>query len=494
MEYDFSKIKVDGKTLDDAILDIMNEETTYKKINPVLANKGEVLRAINTYNIEKMREISDFFYKTSGIYNRAIRYMAFMYKYDYIITPHLKKETTTKNQQSDILKIFNKGNDLLETFNPKKTFNNISLKVLIYGAYYGYKVVCSDGSVVLQELPPNYCRTRYYYGNKPTVEFNMRYFDEQFHSTQQREQIFKMFPKEFKKGYKLYKQGKLKPEYPTDKYGWYLLDVNNTVKFTANGYDYPMFISAIPLILDLDEAQALDRRRTIQRLTKIIIQKMPIDKNGELIFDVDEANQLHINAKRMLAQSLGVEVLTTYADIDVEDLTDSNVSTAQTDDLSRVERQIYNNMGISQYQFNTDSNLALEKSITNDAASMKDLVLQFEELLNDIISTVSTKKIDLKVKILDTTIYNYLELSTKYKELSTLGIGKLLSPISLGHTQSEILDMSKFENDILEINDLLIPLMSSNTMSGKDAGIGDKGGRPEKETKSDKTIANQEAQ
>ena len=36
-----------------------------------------------------------------------------------------------------------------------------------------------------------------------------------------------------------------------------------------------------------------------QKLVKIIIQQMPLDKNGDLVFDVDEA-RAHNNAVRML--------------------------------------------------------------------------------------------------------------------------------------------------------------------------------------------------
>ena len=75
---DFNKIKVGAKTLDDAIIKLGD----YQKINPRLANKTAVLKAISSYDLPLMREISDFFYKTSGIYARIIRYMAFMYRYD----------------------------------------------------------------------------------------------------------------------------------------------------------------------------------------------------------------------------------------------------------------------------------------------------------------------------------------------------------------------------------------------------------------------------
>jgi hypothetical protein len=48
--------------------------------------------------------------------------------------------------------------------------------------------------------------------------------------------------------------------------------------------------------LDLDAAQDLDRRKQMQKLLKIVVQKLPMDKNGDLIFDVDEARDIHNNA------------------------------------------------------------------------------------------------------------------------------------------------------------------------------------------------------
>ena len=143
-----------------------------------------------------------------------------------------------------------------------------------------------------------------------------------------------------------------------------------------NEEDFPPFMAVIPAIIDLDAAQDLDRKKMAQRLLKIIIQKMPMDKNGELIFDVDEAQQLHNNAVKMLQKAIGIDVLTTFADVDVADMSD-NRSTATTDDLERVERSVYNEAGVSQMQFNTDGNIALEKSILNDEAAMYNLLTQF---------------------------------------------------------------------------------------------------------------------
>lgn len=142
-----------------------------------------------------------------------------------------------------------------------------------------------------------------------------------------------------------------------------------------------------------------------------------MDKNGELLFDIDEAQQLHNNAVRMLNKAIGIDVLTTFADVTVADLADKN-ATASIDELEKVERTAFNNFGTAQNLFNTEGNLALEKSILNDEASISNLILQFEAFLNDLIApfNVSFKKYYFKVQILSTTIYNYKELSKMYKE------------------------------------------------------------------------------
>ena len=46
--------------------------------------------------------------------------------------------------------------------------------------------------------------------------------------------VLNMFPEEFKKGYRLFERGKLKPVFAGDESGWYLLDPKKTVKFNIN--------------------------------------------------------------------------------------------------------------------------------------------------------------------------------------------------------------------------------------------------------------------
>ena len=248
---------------------------------------------------------------------------------------------------------------------------------------------------------------------------------------------------------------------------------------------------------------------------KIIIQKMPIDKNGDLVFDVDEAKQLHNNAVGMLKKAIGVDILTTFADVQVADM-DDNRSTASNDDLERVERGVYNEAGVSQMQFNTDGNIALEKSIRNDEASLYDLILQFEGFLNDFIQKYNKrpKKYYYRAQILTTTIYNYQDMAKMYKEQMQVGFSKMLPQIAMGQSQSTILANAYFENQVLDLVNVFIPPMMSSTMNSdvlnrvnqqnrdnrkvnQEAGDSNsEGGRPEKpdDEKSEKTIQNEESQ
>jgi len=85
----------------------------------------------------------------------------------------------------------------------------------------------------------------------------MRFFDDYFPNAGYREKILKLFPKEFTIGYRLFKQKKLMPDTYIDDnlYGsWYLLDPEKSMKFSINNSETPLFVNAIPAILDLDAA------------------------------------------------------------------------------------------------------------------------------------------------------------------------------------------------------------------------------------------------
>ena len=481
------------------------------------------MRAIVTRDYPKLRVISDFFYAASGIYQTVCNYFAFLYRYDWMIYPeNLKKENKTsltvdpnkKNTKSEkLIEEYQRVLGYLDNSYIKKLCGEIALKVVKYGCYYGY-VVQGKESIQVQELPPDYCRTRYSVSGLPVIEFNMAFFDDKFKDPVYRMKILKLFPDEFAKGYELYTKQKLNNDndgfyegYERFKfnYGWYVLDPGSAVKFNINGSDIPIFINSLPAILDLDAAQELDRKKQMQKLLKILVQKLPMDKNGDLIFDVDEARDIHNTAVAMLRRAVGVDVITTFADVESIDISDRNTSTTN-DDLEKVERTVYNNLGVSRNLFNTDTNLAMSYSILDDESTMRNLLLQFEIFFNRILDKVANKKYNFRLLMLETSQYNYKELSKTYKDLTANGQSKFLPMVALGHAQSSVVNLAYFENEILNLPILMVPPLMSSTLSGSDL-LDIKGqnnnnnsqdtkiGRPEKpdSEKSDKTIQNKES-
>lgn len=497
LDLNFNKIKVGNVTLRDDVLLNTDYRKLYRKPR---TRREDVERAIENQDIFALRELSNYWFIKSGIYARLCRYMAYLYRYDWFVVPILYDE---KIKVEKVIEGWYKSARLLDNCSLKYNFGEIALDVIKNGCYYGY-IIRQKNAAYIQKLPVNYCRSRYKLNNKNVVEFNLKYFDEKFSDIVYRTKIIKMFPKEIQKAYISYKKGTLKKDFNGDDAGWFVLDPECAIKFSLNG-DIPLFVAIIPKLIDLEEAQDLDKDKMKQQLIRLIIQEMPIDKNGDLIFDVDEAQALHNNAVKMVGDAVGIDVLTTFADVKVEDLADhGNVSSV--DQLDKVERSVYNEAGVSQNQFNSDGQVALEKSIANDEATMTSLLLQFEQYLDFLLKPFNKNinRLQYKAQMLPTTIYNYKDLSKIYKEQTQIGFSKLLPQVALGQSQSTVLATAMFENDMLHLEEIMIPPMSSNTMSVEDGQNKtnktsedgrETGGRPElpDDEKSEKTIRNRES-
>lgn len=508
---DYGRVKIGPKNLDDATLNL----GSLPKGNKNFANKAVIMKALADVDLPTLRQISNYFFRASGIYQRVCSYFAQLYRYDWYVDV---KVYSDKVGPEKILTEFDKVMNYLDNSYIKKLCGDIALAAIKDGAYYGYIVDGVDG-LILQELPIGYCRSYYNVGHVPAVEFNMRYFDDCFPDIEYRKKVLKMFPAEFSKGYLLYKAGKLEDVSPNSntntntRQGWYLLEPGKAIKFSFGNGDIPLFINACPAILDLDAAQEMDRRKQMQKLLKIIVQKLPTDKNGDLIFDVEEARDIHTTAVKMLRNAVGLDVLTTFTDVDSIDLSDKNTSTS-VDDLQKVERTVYNAFGTASSLFNTDGNIALQNSILNDESYMRSMLLQFVTFFDMVTRSRSSnpKKYKFRFHMLETTQYNYKDMSKLYKEQMNSGFSKILCQIALGHSQSSIIDTLFFENEILNLSEIMIPPLMSSTLNGDDI-LGKKeqkaasktqsntdgentGGRPEKpdEEKSEKTIQNIESQ
>jgi hypothetical protein len=78
----------------------------------------------------------------------------------------------------------------------------------------------------------------------------------------------------------------------------------------------PLLLNIIPATIDYDDAVASEREREAEEIRKIIVQKIPHLNDGRLLFEPDEAVEIHRGAVGMVRNNKNTSVLTTYADVD----------------------------------------------------------------------------------------------------------------------------------------------------------------------------------
>lgn len=490
---DFSKLKSDWQSAKNSILEL--DKFKNSPFSRTYGDKEAIMRALENKDTDFLRNLSSYYMGVSGIYQRLVEHMSNILTYDWYVFPIVQDE---KSDIEEIEKETANVLEFLDNSNLYSTLTAITRKVVIKGSFYGYLMhdPARTKSAFL-ELPINYCRSRIFVNGMPAVEFNLKYFEDNFRDEELKLKVLETFPKEFKQHYDLYQNGSIKED-PADRGIWFLCDTDFAMKFSITDNDVPFFSAVIPTILNLDEAKELDLKKTTQELLKVIIQKMPLDKNGDLIFDVEESLDMHNAAASMLQNLVNVDILTTFADVDVADLDSSSVSSIR-DPLAKVERGIFNEAGVSQHLFATDGNLSLEKSILNDEAIMFKLLDSFKDRLNGVLEKLFAKReIKFRIGMPHLSVYNNERKQKLYKEMATNGYSKLLPAIASGMSQTEFLSLNFYEEKVLKLGEKLTPVQSSNTLSAKDKAGESKGevGAPEKneDELSAKTIQNKESQ
>lgn len=441
--------------------------------------------ALTDCDEDSLRELSKHFFKVSGTYARAAYYLAHLPTYDSMVVPVVLKDSVSEER---ILSEFVNTLDFLDRMKIKTLLKELALDVIVEGIYYGYLRV-NAGNVVMQKLPTEYCRTKYKINGFPVVEFNVRYFDEKFRQEKIKLKVLNSFPPEVVEGYAEFRRGNVETYQPGEEWGaWVTLDPDNAVAFYFNEGHRPLLSNAFFAILDVLELKGIEKKKAEDDLFNLLIQKVPITKEGDFIFDMTEAKAMHSNAAQIFKNTNKTDVLTTFADIDLLNLNDSSTGPM---DLTGWKKDVYGDLGISQQLFSTEGNLALEKSLMVDEALIFYLVEKFEHWLNfqiDLRYNRTKTKYYFKAWFPPITANNKVEMSKLYKDHATLGYSKFLPALALGQSQLHMMSSASFENNILKLNNVMEPLRSSHTQSANN-----KGGRPPKDDseKADKTIQNQ---
>lgn len=458
-------------------------------------------RAFKNSDVEGIRALSKHFFKVSGIYARAARYLAYLPTYDYLIYPRIYG---TQVDDEAVNREVITQLEFLESMKLKLAMRNLALETIVNGVSYRY-LRRKGTNAVLQPLPVKWCRTVSVVNGFPTVEFDLRYFDT-ITNEQQRLRELNSYPPEIIEEYFQWKQDTSKGENSSERRQengildgggvWILLNPKYSTAFFFNDSLQPILANSLFSILDLLEIKAIEKKKNENEQYNLITQKFPLDDDGDLIFDFSEIQQFHDGAVKIFADNDQTDVLTTFGDVSNIDL---NEAAGQAFDYEPWKVDVYSELGISPQLFSTEGNMALEKSINADEAIMFHLVQQMEDWISYQLEIQFQKdsELDSKDKLFSTSLWfppisvmNKKEILSSYKDTATLGYSKFLVGLAMGQSQISLMSLAVYENEILGLNNIMEPLKSSHTAASGDGG--GSGGRPPlpDSEKSDKTIAN----
>ena len=476
---------------------ISSEGFTKEEINEILAS-GDV---------EAIRDLSRFFSRFSGIYDRAKQYYSSLLNYAYMLVPHY--DLDNKPNVKKIKKQYKEMAKYVKSMNLDYILPQINKVIFQEGVYFGLLKETEQGRPVFYSLPAKYCRSRFNDENGlPVLELDCTYFSIVTTSEAERKAILSLFPK--------YVQTKANQRSLSPISYWVEIPpIDGGICFSFNKDYLPPLVSASGAVADLQTARDRETKKDSKALNKLLIQKLPIDKtDGELLFSLEEAEALHQGTCHMLAEEDTVNVLTTYAEVSLENIQDEeSSSTASSNRITKYVDSVYDELGIAGEIFNPESgSTALTYSIKKDISIMFAWSKQYQVWLNAWLrAKAKNDNFYFTITFFPTTTIFQGEDADMYLKLAQYGYPKNLVASAIGIEMTDLLQMSHFENDVWKMTELMVPLQSSYTTPGDEEkksnsseksssttksspDLSNEGGRPEKSItqRSDKTVRNRD--
>ena len=451
-------------------------------------NEDDVKDTLANMDIATMRQISQFFYEGSTSYRRILDFYTGIFLYYYHFTISNIPATAEK---SYVESRYNEALTYLDAICAGGTIRDIVTQVMVEGIYYGYVVVFEKTkTAVLTKLDPDYCRTRFKSAyNTDLVEFNTLYFDTL--TKEDREFVLDRMPREISVHYRRFKDN-------LEEDPWAIFPVGTACVFymdSSDGNHAPPSFETIVDVLNYRDAIELEKDNDTQQLEKLLVQRFKLDEDADLELYLEELAAIHKGTVDMFKDNDYVDVLTTIAEevkmIDSRSAT--SATTATNNNIIKMMLPKYESSGLSSELFYSTTATALTYSIQNATSfigSMNDRIANWLSVF--VWRNVSFGEMRPIVEILPVTIYNKDKMVQSYITAAQSGYSKMVPYIANGNKQSTLLSSMFIENEILDIQDKLIPLKNSYTQSGNDSngdGVTTRG-RPTKsiDEKTEETI------
>lgn len=450
----------------------------YNKIKSY--TEEEVKKIIESGSLSEQQRLSRNYFNKDGYYRQLILYYATLLKYTGILIPN--PTVGKKLSASHIQKKYFLAMDYVDKMNLQTIFVDWAQKILVDGCYYGVVSKVDKLHFSVLNLPTAYCMTRFKdMAGNDLIEFDVSYFNT-ISNEENKKAALAAYPDFIVAAYRKWSKGKLK-----DK--WIIIPSDLGICFPMLE-GRPFFLNIIPSTIQYDNAVENEQEREREEIRKIIVQKIPHLNDGRLLFEPDEAVEIHQGAVGMVRNNKNTTVLTTYTDVDA--IVSKTTSENSSNSLEKMQQNIYSQAGVSSEIFAATGGNTTETSIKFDTAIMMYLANKFARFVTNVINeNFANSNINFKYSILPITHQNETKFIDSAYKLATAGYSLIIPALAQGLNQRDLVNVKDLENDVLKLTEKLIPPQTAfTTTEGSEEG-----GRPTKtsEEKKDQTIKNEKS-
>lgn len=411
----------------------------------------------------ELMRISPYYYRMNALYSNMPLFCWWIDLYD--VKENVKVETMKKAYSSLAAK--------LENMNLKHEFSKI-MKVIPHQDIYCGLVFENQSDFFFQQISYNICEIFQIQDGLHNFRINLGGIDAR---------NIDAYPNYVKKAYVDWAES-VKDGRATLESQWYTPPADKQICLKLNSqwtYPYPILISLIKDILDLDIYKKLKLQSARTDNYKAIAVEVPIDETA-------------VDKPLLTPDTLGI-----FAEINRESMTDDigllhtlgsgatpisfKDSSNTRNNVSDAVDELYNASGTTKELYNgSSSGTAVTFSVENDAGFIYGLYRQFERWMNRFIKIRKYNKPAFKFffYLLDITIFNRKDVTTRYKDAIAMGctvIDKYLA--SLDITPSRTLGSYVIHESIFDFRNHFIPLQTSYNSSADE----NESGRPTNESK-----------
>lgn len=421
----------------------------------------------NPYRFEKeLRNAVNYIYGASPHFRRLIQYFVGLSDLAYVVSPH-KIDPRSANLKT-VSRNYRKVLGMLSGMNIESQFRKILTVCLREDTFYGTMWITGD-SVIIQQLPAEYCTVATIEDNVLNVTFDFTYFNAN-------SDMLKYYPPEFSAKYEQYKANRKQSKIELDAPTSFAIKCNSDILT----HPIPPFAGVLRDVYDLEDYRDLKMTKTTLENYAMLVMQLGINAEGDWTIDLEKAKAFWRNLDSVLPEEVG----SVLSPMPISKISFEKSNTGDTDTIGEAEQNLFTSAGVSSLLFNNDkaSANALLLSIKADQAITYGIVKSIEDMVNRFIWRQPYGK-TFKVTFLDCSPFNRKELQDHYLKACQYGIPMIsYFAAASGLNQSELDGMSYLENEVLGLHDMFRPLQSSSTMSSSESNASsDEGGAPEKD-------------